>query len=129
MKLGGRTALVEPMFRIIDSPKRPESPVAPNRTLLYAISIIASIIFGLLFMFLFEFPRMFLLNDEPDITYYLGAPVIALIPETTTRIERSRNRRLRLTRGLLFLLLAAAMIPALFVVLNMAQVFQFLGRR
>ncbi len=128
-KLSGVTGTNNPMFRIIDMPQRPESPVAPNRLLLQVIALILSLVFGSLFVMLFEFPRMFMLNEERDVEYYLGAPVLALIPETNTPIERMRNRRLRLSRGMILLLLAVALIPALIVVLNMMQLFQLLGRR
>ena len=129
MKLAGIAGSGTPMFQIIDSPNKPQLPVAPNRPMLMIIGLGFSLAFGLFVVFVFELPRMFLLNDEQDIEYYLGAPVIALIPETTTPIERSRNRRLKWTRGMIFLMLAAGLIPALIVVLNRVGIFQILGNR
>jgi uncharacterized protein involved in exopolysaccharide biosynthesis len=128
-KLAGIAGSGAPMFQIIDSAHKPEIPVAPNRMLLKMLALGLSLAFGLFVVFAFELPRMFMLNDERDVEYYLGTPVIALIPETTTPIERIRNRRLRWTRGLIFLLLAAGLIPALILVLNRVQIFQIFGSR
>ncbi|HKX28264.1 MAG TPA: hypothetical protein VJ302_11250 [Blastocatellia bacterium] len=129
MKLTGVAGSGTPLFQVLDVPTKPLYPVAPNRPMLMLIGLGISLIFGLLVVFALELPRMFLLNDEQDIEYYLGAPVIALIPETTTPVERSRSRRLRWTRGMIILILAAGMIPALIVVLNRVGIFQILGYR
>jgi hypothetical protein len=129
MKLTGIAGSGTPLFQILDTPTKPLYPVAPNRPMLMLIGLGLSLAFGLLVVFAFELPRMFLLNDERDIEFYLGAPVIALIPETNTPIERSRNRRLRWTRGMIILVLAAGLIPALIVVLNRVGIFQILGYR
>lgn len=129
IKLSGIAGSGAPMFQIVDLPQKPDLPVAPNRFMLQLIALGVSLGFGLFVVFLLELPRMFLLNDESDIEYYLGAPVIALIPETFTPVENSRNRRLRWTRGLIFLLLAAGLIPVLIVVLSRIQIFQILGSR
>jgi uncharacterized protein involved in exopolysaccharide biosynthesis len=129
MKLAGIAGSGAPMFQVIDAGHKPELPVAPNRMMLMMIAAGISLVFGLVVVFAFELPRMFMLNDERDVEYYLGAQVIALIPETTTPIERSRNRRLRWSRSLIFLLLAAGLIPAIILVLNRIQIFQILGSR
>jgi uncharacterized protein involved in exopolysaccharide biosynthesis len=129
MKLAGIAGSGAPMFQIIDTPNKPEYPIAPNRMMLRLLALALSVAFGLLIAFAFEFPRLFMLNDERDVEYYLGAPVMALIPETTTPIERSRNRRLRWTRGLIFVLIAAGLIPALIVVLTRVQIFQIIGSK
>ncbi len=129
MKLAGIAGSSAPMFQLVDTPHKPELPVAPNRMMLMMLAAGLSLIFSLGVVLAFELPRMFMLNDERDVEFYLGAPVIALIPETTTPIERSRNRRLRWSRGLIFLLLAAGLIPAIILVLNRIQIFQILGSR
>ncbi|MGH9836344.1 MAG: hypothetical protein ACREBD_13315, partial [Blastocatellia bacterium] len=85
--------------------------------------------FGLIIAFAIELPRMFMINDDRDIEYYLGAPVLALIPETLTPLERSRRRKVRMTRSLLILMLAAVLVPAFILLLNRLQIFQLLGSR
>ncbi len=118
-----------PMFRVVDTPNVPEVPVAPNRMMIQLMACGLSLFFGLIVVLAFEFPRLFLINDERDIEYFLGTPVLALIPESTTPIERARQRNLRLTRGLAMLLVAAALVPAIILLLNRLQIFQILGGR
>jgi protein tyrosine kinase modulator len=118
-----------PMFRVVDTPNVPEAPAAPNRLLIQLIAAGMSLCFGLIVVFAFELPRFFLINDERDIEYFLGAPVLALIPESRTPIERARHRNLRLTRGLAIVLVAAALVPTMILLLNRLQIFQILGSR
>ncbi|MCI0392823.1 MAG: hypothetical protein MOB07_29175 [Acidobacteria bacterium] len=129
MKFAGIAGSETPMFQIIDFPNRPELPVTPNRQLLYLFALSLAMVFGLLIVIAFELPRVFLLNDERDVQYYLGAPVVALIPETFTPVERTRARRLRLTRSLIFLMLAVGIVPVLILLLSRLGVFQFLGSK
>jgi hypothetical protein len=70
-----------------------------------------------------------MINDDRDIEYFLGAPVLALIPETLTPLERSRRRKVQMTRSLLVMMLAAALIPAFIALLIRLQIFQILGGR
>ena len=117
------------MFQVVDPPHLPELPVAPNRRMLFMFAIALAVGFGLLTVLIVEIPRFFVFSDERDIEYYLGAPVLAMIPETLTRPERRRRRRIRWTRGLIFLLFAAVIIPALVILVNRAGIFQLLGYR
>lgn len=129
MKLAGIAGSGTPMFQVVDAPNVPELPSAPNRMLLYLLALGIATGVSLMTVLMIELPRMFLLNDERDVEYYLGAPVLALIPETMTPIERSRSRRIRLTRGLIFLLFVGALAPALIVLIDRLQIFQMLGTR
>jgi uncharacterized protein involved in exopolysaccharide biosynthesis len=118
-----------PLFRVVNKPNLPESPEAPNRLLLLLVAAGISFFFGAAIVMAFEFPRLFSINDDRDIEYYLGAPILALIPESTTPIERARQQRLRWSRGLALLLFAAALVPAVILLLNRLQFFQFLGSK
>lgn len=118
-----------PMFRLVNTPNIPEVPVAPNRNLLKLIALVLSVCFGLFVVFSVQLPKLFLINDDRDIQYYLGTPILALIPETTTPIERARQRKLRLTRGLVIVLVAAALVPTMILLLTRLQIFQILGAR
>ncbi len=129
LKLSGARGPSDMMFQAIDAPNLPQLPVAPNRILLQLIALALALGFGLVIAFAVELPRMFMINDDRDIEYYLGAPVLALIPETLTPVERSRKRKLRMTRGLLILMLAVALVPAFIVLLNRLQIFQILGNK
>ena len=76
-----------------------------------------------------EFRRMFALYDHRDVDYYLGVPVLALIPETFTPAERFQSDRVALKRRLTVLVLGAATVPALALLLNSLGVFQLLANK
>jgi polysaccharide biosynthesis transport protein len=128
-KLAGIAGSSTPMFQVLDPPSKPEVPVAPNRRLLFLFAMIFAACFGLVIILILELPRFFIFSDERDIQYFLGAPVLALIPETISHSERGRHRRLRWTRNLVLLLFAAAIIPFLIVLIDRMGVFQILGSR
>jgi uncharacterized protein involved in exopolysaccharide biosynthesis len=129
LKLSGARGPAETMFQVIDAPNLPHLPVAPNRMLLRLIALGLALGFGLIIALAVELPRMFMINDDRDIEYFLGAPVLALIPETLTPLERSRRRKVQMTRSLLVMMLAAALVPAFIVLLIRLQIFQILGSR
>ena len=129
LKIANSNEIQPGMYQIVDQPNLPQFPVAPNKLMLQGLALGLSLAFGLLIALGTEAPKWFLINDERDVEYYLGAPVLAAIPETLTPIERSRRRKLKLTRGLLLLILAAALIPAFILLLSRLQVFQLLGSK
>jgi uncharacterized protein involved in exopolysaccharide biosynthesis len=128
-KLAGIAGSSTPMFQILDPPNMPAVPVAPNRRMLFLFATIFAVGFGLVIILILELPRFFIFSDERDVQYFLGAPVLALIPETISHSERGRHRRLRWTRNLVLLLFAAAIIPFLIVLIDRVGVFQILGSR
>jgi uncharacterized protein involved in exopolysaccharide biosynthesis len=117
------------MYQVTEQPNLPKAPVAPNKLMLQFLALGIALIFGLVVAFGAEAPKFFQINDERDIEYYLGAPVLALIPETLTPIERNHKRKLKMTRGVLLLILVGAMIPVFVLVLNTLQIFQILGNK
>ncbi len=117
------------MYQVTEQPNRPNFPAAPNKLMLMALGLGLALAFGLIVAFGTEVPRFFQINDERDIEYYLGAPVLAAIPETLTPIERSHKRKLKMTRGILVLMLVGALIPTFVVVLNTLKIFQVLGNK
>ncbi len=129
LKISGGRGTAGLMAQVIDAPNLPQLPVAPNRMFLKMLALGLAVGFGLLVAFAVEAPRWFMINDDRDVEYYLGAPVLALIPETLTPLERSRRRKLRLTRGLIILAFAAALVPAFIFILNRLQIFQMFGNR
>src|SRR5215831_3902101 len=129
LKLSGGAGPKTAMFQVIDSPSVSLAPVAPNRNLLRLLGLGIALGLGLLAAAAREFPRLLLINNERDVEFYLGAPVLALVPETLTPFERSRRRRLWVLRWLGLGLLSAMMVPIFFAALDRIQIFQILGSR
>jgi succinoglycan biosynthesis transport protein ExoP len=115
------------MFHVIDKANLPRLPSAPNRLFLQLAALAAAAAFGLAIAFAIETPRLFTINDSRDVEYFLGAPVLAAIPETLTSTERALKRRLRLTRGVALVALAAALAPILVFLLTYLRVFQIIA--
>lgn len=129
LKLSAARDPSQMMFYVIDKANMPRLPAAPNRMLLILIALAAAGAFGLAIAFAVETPRMFMINDSSDVEYFLGAPVLAAIPETLTPTERAGKRKLRLTRNVALLALAAILAPILVILLTYLNVFQIIANR
>jgi uncharacterized protein involved in exopolysaccharide biosynthesis len=116
-------------FQVIDAPLARSSPVGPNRLMLKLLGLGIALGLGLLVASAREIPRLFLIHNDRDVEYYLGTPVLAMIPETLTPSQRGRRRVLWGLRWLGLAALLGAMIPALVIVLDRTQVFQILANR
>jgi uncharacterized protein involved in exopolysaccharide biosynthesis len=125
---GGDGRNVE-MYQVIDAPLARSAPVGPNRRLLKMIGFGIALALGLLVASAREIPSLFLIHNDRDVEYYLGTPVLAMIPETLTAPQRARRRVLWGLRWLGLAALLGAMIPALVIVLDRTQVFQILANR
>ncbi|HKG22658.1 MAG TPA: Wzz/FepE/Etk N-terminal domain-containing protein [Blastocatellia bacterium] len=117
------------LFQIVDQPTQPQTPAGPDRMKLRMLALLLALGAGLAAAVAIEAPRLFAIRDDRDVQYYLGAPVIAQIPETLTPAERGRSRKLLAARSLIVLLLAVITVPALIFLLNQLQVFQILASR
>jgi uncharacterized protein involved in exopolysaccharide biosynthesis len=117
------------MFYVIDKASLPRLPSAPNRLLLQGFALALAAAFGLAVALAIETPRMFRINDSRDVEYFLGAPVLAAIPESLTPAERARKRRLRFTRGALVMAGAVALAPVLVFLLTYLRVFQIIASK
>ncbi len=117
------------MFYVIDKANLPRLPASPNRIALQLFALAAAAAFGLAIALAVETPRMFRINDSRDVEYFLGAPVLATIPETLTPTERARKHRLQLTRGVALVALAAVLTPILAFLLSYLKVFQIIASR
>jgi succinoglycan biosynthesis transport protein ExoP len=117
------------LFRIIDKAFLPGKPAAPNRLLLKLIALGMSLGLGFLLVALVEARQFFRIRDERDVEYYLGAPVMGLIPETLTPVEHSLARRQKFARVALVVILAAAAVPVFALLLNQSGLFEVLGSK
>jgi uncharacterized protein involved in exopolysaccharide biosynthesis len=128
-KLFGNDGRKGEVFQVIDAPLAQQAPVAPNRRLLMLIGLGIALASGLLIAAAWEIPRLFLIRSDHDVEYYLGTPVLAVIPETLTSSQRSRRRVLWGLRWMGLALLLGAMIPVFVIVIDRAQIFQILANR
>jgi uncharacterized protein involved in exopolysaccharide biosynthesis len=128
-KLSGDDGRSGETFQVIDAPIARTAPVGPNRLMLKLIGAGIALALGLLIASAWEIPRLFLIHNDRDVEYYLGTPVLAMIPETLTQSQRGRRRVLWGLRWVGLALLLGAMIPPLIIVLDRAQVFQILANR
>jgi hypothetical protein len=76
-----------------------------------------------------EASKLAMICDERDVNYFLGVPVVALIPETLTTGETRHLGRQLLARRLGYLALGAAAVPLLALLLNATRIFQILGSK
>jgi len=128
-KLFGNDGRKGEVFQVVDAPLAQPAPVAPNRLMLKLIGLGIALALGLLIASAWEVPRLFLIRSDRDVEYYLGTPVLAVIPETLTRSQRARRRVLWGLRWLGLALLLGAMIPVFVIVIDRAQIFQILANR
>jgi uncharacterized protein involved in exopolysaccharide biosynthesis len=117
------------LFRVIDNAFLPSKPVAPKRTLLKLIALGLALGLGLLAVAGVEARQFFRILDERDVEYYLGAPVMGLIPETLTPVEHSRARRQKFARVALVVIIAVASVPVFALLLNQSGLFEVLGNK
>jgi uncharacterized protein involved in exopolysaccharide biosynthesis len=128
-KLFGNDGRKGEVFQVIDAPLAQPGPVAPNRLLLKLIGLGIGLALGLLIALARVIPRLFLINNDRDVEYYLGTSVLAVVPETLTPVQRSRRRVLWGLRWLGLALLLGSMIPVFVIVIDRAQIFQILANR
>jgi uncharacterized protein involved in exopolysaccharide biosynthesis len=118
-----------PFFQMVDQPNVPESPAAPIRSRLMLIALVIALIAAVIGAAAVEARRLSMIYDERDVSYFLGVPVVALIPETLTVPERSRVRQQLFTRRLIYLAAAAVAVPVLALLLDATKIFQILGSK
>jgi uncharacterized protein involved in exopolysaccharide biosynthesis len=128
-KLTGGDGRNGEMYQLIDAPLAQSAPVGPNRRLLKLIGLGIALALGLLVASAREIPRLFLIHNDRDVEFYLGTPVLAMIPETLTEPQRARRRVLWGLRWLGLAAFLGAMIPAFVIVLDRTQIFQILANR
>jgi uncharacterized protein involved in exopolysaccharide biosynthesis len=117
------------LFQIVDMPAVPEIPTGPNRLKLLGLALILALALGLAVVIILEIPKLYSIHDDRDVEYYLGAPVIVLIPETLTPSERGHAKRLLAMRVVGMLILTLVIIPVLIFLFSNLKVFQLLASR
>jgi polysaccharide biosynthesis transport protein len=118
-----------PFFQIVDEPNLPQQPAAPGRAKLMLFALAMALAAALVAAAAAELPRFTRINDERDIKYFLGVPVVAQLAENLTDAERGVRARQQFARRLRYLLIGAAAIPLLAFVLNFTHIFHILGSK
>jgi uncharacterized protein involved in exopolysaccharide biosynthesis len=118
-----------PFFQMVDQPNLPESPAAPIRSRLMLVALVIALIAAVVVAATVEAPRLAKIFDERDVSYFLGVPVMALIPETLTVPERSRVRQQLFKRRVVYAMTAVIAVPVLALVLDATKIFQILGSK
>jgi len=114
---------VPPLFQIVEPRHLPPQPVGPNRLMLQSVALALALGVGLLVVPIAEGRRLTTIQDHRDVEYYLGVPVLGLIPETLTPLERSLKWRSNFVIRIGVLLLAA-MMPAVALALRHFAILQ-----
>jgi uncharacterized protein involved in exopolysaccharide biosynthesis len=128
-KLSGDDGRKAEMYQVIDAPLAQTTPVGPNRLLLTLFGVGIALGVGLLIALALEIPRLFMIDNDRDVEYYLGTRVLAAIPETLTPFQRGRRRVLWGLRWLGVALILGAMAPVFIILLDRIQIFQMLANR
>jgi len=106
-----------PLFQVIDPASLPEQPVGPNRLKLRGAALVLGLGFALFIAMILEGRKLFFIQDSDDLTYFLGVPVLGVIPEIVSSEERRLKRRQLLASRFGIALLVAS-IPAMGVVMR-----------
>ena len=109
-------------FKIQDAANTPEKPFAPQRSILYGLSLRLGIASGLAIALAMEARSLFTIQDARDVEHYMHLPLLVTIPQIVTDNERRQRAMLRLVQvaGVILLILVA--IPVLVTVLQRSRV-------
>lgn len=109
-------------FRMQDPANLPQKPVAPQRWVLYPLSLLIGLASGLVIALSIEARSLFTIQDARDVEHYMRLPLLVTVPQIITDNERRQRAMLRLVQvaGVLLLILVA--IPVLVTVLQRSRV-------
>ncbi len=117
------------LFKMIDPAYVSQQPVAPNKLILQLLCLGLALGTALLTVAFVEARHFFRIEDERDVEYFLGAPVVGLIPETLTPVENSRVRRQRMTRNAMVVAIVVVLIPTVMFALKQSGLFTIIGSK
>jgi hypothetical protein len=97
--------------------------------ILYLFGLGLALAAGLVAVAVAEFPRLYLIQSESDVQYFLDVPVVALIPETVSAGARVPVDRSAIRRKVGVFALGLALVPALIFLLNFLGLFQMMAKK
>lgn len=109
-------------FRMQDPAYLPQKPVAPQRWLLYALSLMLGLASGLVIALAVEARSLFTIQDARDVEHYMHLPLLVTVPQIVTDNERRQRAMLRLVQFAGVLLLILVSIPVLVTVVQRSRV-------
>jgi len=109
-------------FRLQDPAYLPQKPDAPQRWMLYPLSLLLGLASGLVIGLAVEARSLFTIQDARDVEHYMHLPLLVTVPQIITDNERRQRAMLRLVQfaGVLLLILVA--IPVLVTVVQHSRV-------
>ena len=109
-------------FRLQAPAYLPQKPDAPQRWMLYPLSLLLGLASGLAIAFAVEARSLFTIQDARDVEHYMRLPLLVTVPQIVTDNERRQRAMLRLVQfaGVLLLILVA--IPVLVTVIQRSRV-------
>ncbi|MBS1807154.1 MAG: hypothetical protein JST84_03050 [Acidobacteria bacterium] len=109
-------------FRLQDPAYVPQKPVAPQRWLLYVLSLFLGLASGLVIALAVEARSLFTIQDARDVEHYMHLPLLVTVPQIVTDNERRQRAMLRLVQFAGVLLLILVSIPVLVTVVQRSRV-------
>ncbi len=109
-------------FKLQDPAYLPQKPIAPQRWMLYPLSLLLGLASGLVIALAVEARSFFTIQDARDVEHYMHLPLLVTVPQIVTDNERRQRAMLRLVQfaGVLLLILVA--IPVLVTVIQHSRV-------
>lgn len=109
-------------FKLQDPAYLPQKPDAPQRWMLYPLSLLLGLASGLVIALAVEARSLFTIQDARDVEHYMRLPLLVTVPQIVTDNERRQRAMLRLVQfaGVLLLILVA--IPVLVTVVQQSRV-------
>jgi len=114
---------------VLDPASLPQQPVAPKRSVLMLLGLVAGLAVGVALAALFEVPRLLTVQTSEDAEHYTGLPVLVTLPVLLTDREQ---RNLKLRRSALALAAVVATVlsaPALAFVLSRLHLVEMIATR
>lgn len=111
-------------IQVIDPANLPTSPVAPKREMLTAFGGAIGLALGLFLAALFEFPRLFKIQNIEDAKHYTGLPLLASVPPLLTNNEITWRKRSHWLKVMAGIAVAIGLIPLIIIGLQLSRVFE-----
>lgn len=109
-------------FRLQDPAYVPQRPTAPQRWLLYVLSLFLGLASGLVVALAIEARSFFTIQDARDVEHYMHLPLLVTVPQIITDNERRQRAMLRLVQFAGVLLLILVSIPVLVTIVQRSRV-------